>query len=264
MSSSEAVRVIAEVEAWNSGKPPDIVWCCAGRAHPTLFIDTPSAQLKEQMDTNYFTAAYMAHATINSWVEDSRSNANRQETSAVPPGFPNPARHLIFTSSLLALYGIPGYSPYSPCKAALRSLSETLSQEVNLYNAAYPKEPVIRLHCIFPSAISTDAHETQNLIKTDLTKMLEGDNKQSPEKVAKECFQGLEKGLELITTDPLGGLVKGGMLGGSLRGGLVGVLRDWFLAWLAGIIMVLVRDGFDKKVRDWGRRYGITGMKKAA
>ncbi|KAK5626644.1 hypothetical protein RRF57_002359 [Xylaria bambusicola] len=47
ISPSESVRAVAEVKAWNSGKPPDIVWCCAGGTHPTLFIDTPSLQFKE-------------------------------------------------------------------------------------------------------------------------------------------------------------------------------------------------------------------------
>ncbi|KAI0098859.1 NAD(P)-binding protein [Nemania sp. FL0031] len=256
---SESARVLQDVVVWNAGHAPDIVWCCAGRAHPALFIDTSLGQLKEQMDTNYFTSMYMAHATLTCWLKTAKSNAAKSSSSVkqIPSG---EARHLILTSSFLALYSIAGYSPYSPCKAALRCLSDTLSQEVKLYAAAHPEEPPIRLHSIFPAAVFTEGHKAQNMIKPDLTKMLEGSAGQTPEAIAKKSIEALERGTEMITTDALSNLVRGSMLGGSVRGSLWAVMRDWFLAWLAGILMVLVRSDMDKKVTIWGRKYGPTGM----
>lgn len=87
---------------------------------------------------------------------------------------PSPPRHLIFTASFLAFYTFAGWSSYSPTKAALRSLSDTLSQEANLYATANPKEPEVRVHTIFPAGILTEGFDAENRIKSDLTKLLEG------------------------------------------------------------------------------------------
>ncbi|ETS83651.1 hypothetical protein PFICI_05527 [Pestalotiopsis fici W106-1] len=264
-SPSESVRVIDEVATWNSGNPPDIVWCCAGTSHPGLFVDTPISAFREQMDGNYFSSLYMAHAAVNCWIKGAREGVDGPKETASNGKAAKPARHIIFTASFLALYGIAGYGAYSPSKAALRSLCETLSQEMNLYTAAHPNEAPIRAHTIFPATILTESYEAENLIKPDVTKMLEEDDKgQTPEVVALESIKGLERGLELITTDLMTGLVKGSMLGGSTRGGPGRILIDWFLAWLMGIVMVIVRSDMDKKVRDWGRKFGSASKTTAS
>ncbi|KAF7534747.1 hypothetical protein G7054_g5972 [Neopestalotiopsis clavispora] len=263
-SPAESVRVIDEVVTWNSGSPPDIVWCCAGTSHPGLFADTPVSAFKDQMDGNYFSSLYMAHAAVNCWIKGAREGADDPKETAKKDlaKVSKPARHIIFTASFLALYSIAGYGAYSPSKAALRSLCETLSQEMNLYAAAHPSEAPIRAHTIFPATILTESYEAENLIKPDVTKMLEEDDKgQTPEIVALESIKGLERGLELVTTDIMTGLVKGSMLGGSTRGGLGRILIDWFLAWLMGLVMVIVRSDMDKKVRDWGRKHGSAAKK---
>ncbi|KAK6854949.1 NAD(P)-binding protein [Apiospora arundinis] len=256
-SPSEAVRVLDEVAEWNSGSAPDIVWCCAGSSHPTLFVDTPVAEFSTQMNNNYFTALYMAHAALRQWLRKEPGVAST--ASAKEPSAP---RHLIFTASFLAFYSFTGYSPYSPTKAALRSLSDTLSQEVNLYAAANPGEPRVRLHTIFPAGILSDGFEVENRIKSDVTKLLEdGDTPLTPEVIASRSIQGLESGQELITTDFQTGLVKRSMLGGSLRGGLLSGCIDWLLASLMVIIMSILRGDMDKKVRNWGSKFGSSGMK---
>ncbi|KAI1771416.1 NAD(P)-binding protein [Hypoxylon cercidicola] len=263
-SSSESVRVIEEVTAWNSGNPPDIVWCCAGSAHPTLFVDTPVSTLQAQMDTNYFTGLYMAHATLQSWLKSPEKAIGSEPGphSGGAPAVPPAARHLVFTASFLSFCSYAGYTPYSPAKAALRSLADTLSQEMNLYAAARPAEPRVRLHTVFPAAILTEGFEAENLVKTDLTKMIEEvDKGQTPEVVAEKSIKALEGGQEMVTTDMLTSLVKRSMLGASLRGGFLRGLVDWLLACIMGIAMVLVRDDTDRKVRAWGRKYGASGMK---
>ncbi|KAI1412526.1 NAD(P)-binding protein [Hypoxylon sp. FL1857] len=266
--SSESVRVIDEVVAWNSGDAPDIVWCCAGSSHPTLFVDTPVSEFNAQMDNNYFTSLYMAHAALTCWLKTSRkaipasSSSVHTDTSTTQQSTSVPSRHLIFTASFLALYGFAGYSPYSPSKAALRSLSDSLSQEMNLYAAAYPNEPSIRVHTVFPATIFTESYEAENRIKPDLTKLLEeGDGGQTPDVVAKNSIKALESGQELITTDLLTGLVKRSVLGGSVRGGILRALGDWILACVMGIVMAFVRDDMDRKTRAWGHKFGVSGMK---
>ncbi|ROV99669.1 hypothetical protein VSDG_02980 [Cytospora chrysosperma] len=171
-------------------------------------------------------------------------------------------RHLIFTSSFLALYPVAGYSPYSPSKAALRSLSDSLSQEVQLYAAANPHSPPVRVHTVFPATIFTESYEAENRIKSDLTKMLEeADGGQTAEVVARKSIQGPESGHELVTCDFLTRFVMCSTMGASGRGGFLKGLLDTFLGWLGLIVMVFVRGEMDRKVRSWGKRYGDSGMK---
>lgn len=268
----ESVRVIEEVTAWNSGSPPDVVWCCAGSPQPTLFVDTPVSAFREQMDSNYFTSLYMAHATLQSWLKrpekavageprDVAATAAARSSSSHHGPAP-PARHLIFTASFLALFSFTGFSPYSPPKTALRALADTLSQEMNLYAAARPAEPRVRLHTVFPATILTESYAAESRVKADVTKMLEaGDVGQTPEVVAARSIAGLESGQELVTTEWLGCLVKRSVLGGSVRGGFLRALGDWIVACVMGIVMVFVRHDMDRKVRAWGRKYGASGMK---
>jgi 3-dehydrosphinganine reductase len=259
-SAEEVTRVMDEVVQWNLNTPPDIVWCCAGSSHPTLFVDTPLPVFKSQMNSNYFSSLYMAHAVLTSWLKAPREN-NEAPTQAPGRGTP-PARHVIFTASFLALYSFAGYSPYSPAKAALRSLSDTLSQEMNLYATAHPSEPRIRFHTIFPATILTEAYEAENRIKTDLTKLLEGsDEGQTPQVVAKKSIQALESGQELIATDLLTGLVKASVQGGSVRGGFWRGLLDTILASVLAIVMLFVRYDMDSKAKTWGREHGSSGFK---
>ncbi|GAP91520.1 putative 3-ketodihydrosphingosine reductase tsc10 [Rosellinia necatrix] len=254
---SESTRTLDEIVAWNSGSPPDIVWCCAGSSTPGLFVETPVAQFRAQMDSNYFSSLYMAHAAMTCWVKAAALSA---KTGAPGGRSSTTPRHLIFTASFLSFYSFAGYSPYSPAKAALRSLCDTLSQEANLYAASYPNEPAIRLHTIFPGTILTESYQIENTIKPDITKKLEeGDEGQTPETVAAESIKGLEGGLQLISTNLLTALVQRSMLGGSLRGGFLRMLADWFLAWLMGLVMVVVRSDMDSKVRSWGQKHGASG-----
>lgn len=93
--------------------------------------------------------------------------------------------------------------------------------------------------------------------------MLEGaDEAQTPEAVAAKSIRALESGQELITTDILTSLVKRSMLGGSVRGGFARALGDWVLACVVTLAMVFVRHDMDRKVRDWGRKFGASGMNR--
>ena len=94
---------MAETTAWNHGQAPDIVWQIAGAAHPALFTETPVETLRSQMDTNYWGAAYLAHATMKAWVQP--SSAKQQDSTAS-----NGPRQFIMTSSVAALFGIAGLS----------------------------------------------------------------------------------------------------------------------------------------------------------
>lgn len=246
--------MLAEVTEWNSGSPPDIVWCCAGASHPTLFVDTDVSSFQHQMDANYFSSVYTAHAALRAWLKPATKDGDTATKRPAP-------RHLIFFSSFLALYPIAGYAPYSPSKAALRSLSDSLSQEMQLYAAANPQSAPVRVHTVFPATIFTESYEEENRTKSDLTKMLEEtDGGQTAEVVARESIKGLEAGHELITCDILSRLVMCSTLGASARGGFWKGLLDTVLGWLMLIVMVFVRGDMDRKVRNWGKRHGDSGM----
>lgn len=249
-SGPEAERIISEATAVNNDTPPDIVWCCAGSSYPTLFVDTPIEQLRNMMDSNYFSSAYVAHATLRSWLKPTPKQTISASSSP---------RHLIFTASLLSFFTLAGYGPYSPTKAALRSLSDTLSQEMNLY--ASSSRPPVRLHTVFPATIFTESYEAENRVKSDLTKYLEeGDSGQTADEVAKRSIVGLEKGEELVPTTFQTRLLMTSVLGGSIRNGWA--LLDTVLSWVMSLAMVFVRSDMDSKVQKWRKEHGESGMKK--
>jgi 3-dehydrosphinganine reductase len=257
--ASECARVVSEASAWNQGSPPDIVWCCSGSAHPTLFIDTPIEQFQTMMDSNYFSCVYMSHAILNLWLRPKPGDGGNETTSRPP------ARHLIFTGSFVSFFSFAGFTPYSPSKAAIRSLSDSLSQEMNLYAAAHPQAPAVRVHTVFPATMPTQSLEDENKVKPDLTKYLEeGDQILTPDECARRAIAGLERGEELVATSTIIGLVMTSMLGGSIRGGVLRGIMNTVLGWIVMIIMVFIRWDMDTKVTRWGRQHGPSGMRKAS
>ncbi|KAK6954278.1 hypothetical protein Daesc_004245 [Daldinia eschscholtzii] len=261
-TSAECARVVAEAIAWNHGSPPDIVWCCSGSAHPTLYIDTPPEQFQTMMDSNYFSSAYMAHAILNAWLR-AKSDGSSSETPAEPKAVLLPARHLIFTGSFVSFYSFAGFTPYSPSKAAIRALSDSLSQEMNLYAAAHPNTPRVRVHTVFPATMPTQGLEEENSVKTDLTKSLEeGDQILQPEEVARRAIRGLESGEELVPTSTIIRLVMTSVMGGSTRGGFWKGVVNTLLGWIVLVVMVFIRWEMDTKVAKWGKEHGSSGMLK--
>lgn len=211
------------------------------------------------MDSNYFSAVYTSHAILRAWLRPQQASTDE----ARPAGHRPPSRHLILTGSFLAFYPVAGYAPYSPTRAAIRSLADELSQEMNLYAAANPDQPAVEVHTVFPATILTESYEAENKIKSDLTKMLEGPNAgQTPAEVARGGIRGLESGHALITTDWQTRLVMCSTLGPSGRGGFWKGLLDWIVGSVMLLAMVFVRGDMDRQVRDWGKKYGDSGVKK--
>lgn len=196
------------------------------------------------MDTNYFSAATIAHAALRAWLAPSASTPS--VTS--PLALNQPANHVIFTSSVLAFYPIAGYGPYSPCKSALRALSDTLSQELQLYPS--PPHPVIKTHILFPATILSPGLTVENAIKPAVTKKLEeADGQQTPDEVARRCVAALERGDELVTTTWLGWAMRVGSLGASSGRGVLDVVGGA----IVGVVMPFIRWDMDGTVRKWGR-----------
>jgi len=233
--AAESDRILTECIQWNKGQPPDVVWCIAGVSHPGLFLDSTPELLREQMEINYWAATYMAHAVLGVWLK---------------PGIlaeENP-RHLIFTASVLAFYTIAGYTPYSPPKAAIRSLCDTIHQELMLYTDK------VKVHAVFPGGIDTPGYVNENRTKPGVTKLLEsGDPIQSPHEVASRAIVGLERGNYFVNVGFLGYAMRACSISGSPR-------NSWFLdtimTMLCAIAWIFIAPDMEGKVRKWGKMYG--------
>jgi 3-dehydrosphinganine reductase len=263
-SAEENERIMAETTAWNHGQAPDIVWQIAGAAHPALFTDTPVEILRNQMDVNYWGAAYLAHTTLKAWIQPAAAKVDSRPS--------NGPRQFIMTSSVAAVLGAAGYAPYSPAKAAMRSLADTLRSEVLLYNgsrrskdaairAAAPERD-ISIHLILPGTISSPGLQTENLTKHAVTKLLEKDDiVQNEEQVAASAVRGLEKGGFIVTTQIIAHLLRAGMLGGSAR-------NNWFvdtvMSWVMAVVWLFVGSDMDAKVFNYGKKYGVENVEEGA
>lgn len=211
------------------------------------------------MDSNYFSCVYMAHATLNAWFRTPSKPAD----SSVAKTTSLPARHIIFTGSFVSFYSFAGFTPYAPSKAAIRSLSDSLSQEMNLYAAAHPDLPPVRIHTVFPATMHTQSCADEDAVKSDLTKSLEeGDQILVPDDCARRAISGLESGEELVATSLIIRAVMASVLGGAVRGGFWKGLVNTMLGWITAIVMIFIRWEMDTKVKKWGREHGSSGMRK--
>lgn len=214
------------------------------------------------MDSNYFSCVYMAHAVLNAWLRpdktgpvEAKASTNSTQQSRLPD------RHIVFTGSFVSFYSFAGFTPYSPSKAAIRSLSDSLSQEMNLYAAAHPQLPRVRVHTVFPATMPTQSLDDENKVKTDLTKALEeGDQVLDPSQCARRAIAGLESGEELVPTSTIIRLVMTSVMGGSIRGGFFTGLVNTICGWIVLVVMIFIRWDMDSKVAKWGRQHGSTGM----
>jgi len=168
------------------------------------------------------------------------------------------------TSSIGALIGLAGYSPYSPAKAAMRSLADNLSSEVLLFNgsrrskdtsvraAAPPAD--IAIHLVMPGTITSPGFENENRVKHAVTKLLEkGDQHQTEDEVAAAAVSGLEKGGFIVTTNLAGHALRVNMLGGSARNNIV---IDTVFSWVVSIVWLFVGADMNRTVYNYGKQHG--------
>jgi 3-dehydrosphinganine reductase len=230
-----ADSVIAEAVKWNDGKMLDIVWCIAGMSIPGLFLDADVASMRKHMDINFFGSAQMGHSIFKAWL-------------APDAPIEKQAKHLIFTSSVVALYTIPGYAVYAPTKWALRGLADTLSQEVLMY----PQN--VKVHIVYPGTILSPGYERELLIRPAfLTDLEESDPKQTPDEVAEKSIRGLENGEYNVTVSWLGELMRYGTLSGMFRNNWV---IDTIGAWLVQIVWIFAQMDMHGKMKGYRKKYG--------
>jgi 3-dehydrosphinganine reductase len=227
--------LLAEAVAWNNGKPIDIVWCVAGSSTPDYWVEAPLSLTRSQMDINFWGTAEMAHAILRQWCAP--------DFAVVPE-----PKHLIFTSSVLALYPVVGYGPYNPAKGAMRALADTLVQELELY----PQK--IKLHVIYPSSIDSPGFVRENMTKPGVTlKVEEGDPVQPPDEVADLAIKGMEKGEYFITVSTLGQIFRWTAYAGSPRNNR---FVDTIMACLMPIVWLFAIPYVYGIIRNYAKQHG--------
>jgi 3-dehydrosphinganine reductase len=173
---------------------PDIVICAAGGATPGLFVETSTDVLRKNLSIVYDTALYFSHAAVKAMIKGDTSTE----------------RHLVYCSSVLALFPFIGYSSYGPAKAAIRALADIVRQECIPYNIAVSN--------ILPGNMATEGYEEEMKTKPEITIKIEGPSTpRDPDVVAKEVIRDLKRGREMIYTDFIGWFLSGLMLGASPR-----------------------------------------------
>lgn len=193
--------------------------------------------MRRQMDINYFGTADMSHAILKEWLSPDSPVEGQQP------------RHLVMTTSAVIFYPIPGYTPYTPSKFAIRGLAESLSREVMLY----PQD--VRVHMVCPGTILSPGFEQEELVKPDVTKKLEeSDPRQTPEEVAEACIRGLEKGQFLITVNLLNWVMKVGCLGSAIRNNAI--VDGIVAALMMLIVWPIVNIDYHGQIRRWGKKHG--------
>lgn len=225
-------------------------------SQPGLFLDVSPEVLQSQMDINYFAAAYLAQSTMKEWIKPPTEKVDLAKLKSVKP------RHFIMTSSTACFVGVAGYGPYSPAKAAMRSLADTLRSEWNLYNGARRKDPQngpqadMKIHCVCPGTITSPGHENEQKTKHEVTKILEKDDPaQNEDEVAAAAVKGLEKGGYLITTQLLGHAMRASALGGSPR-------DSWFIdtvfSWVTAVAWLFIGPDMEGQVFKYGKKHGAS------
>ncbi|KAF2639848.1 3-ketosphinganine reductase-like protein [Massarina eburnea CBS 473.64] len=257
---SENARLLKEATSWNDGVVPQVVWANAGSSTPGLFLDCKIETLRSQMDMNYWAATYLAHHTMKAWLYPETPYKPQKKGS-----IPEPPRHLVFTSSILAFANVTGYSAYSPAKAAMRSLCDGLRMEINLYNGArrgtnnknghQPAPFDVVIQSVFPATVLSPGHANEQLTKPAVTKKIEeSDVDQSPHDAALGAIKGLEAGNYSTATSFLGDLMRLSAMGGAPRDNIV---KDTMGQWLTSWIWLFLGPDWERTVWNWGKTKGM-------
>lgn len=196
----------------NCSIPVDTVFCCAGAAHPGLFLNHTEEEFDKGIRLIYKTALCTAQAAA-AYMKQNQIHGK-----------------IIFTGSVLSFMGMFGYSQYSPMKYAIRGLAECLRSELQLYG--------IQVHMYFPATILSPGLKEENKTKPALTLEIEGqDEGLSPEACAQHLLRGVESHEFSITDGIIGQFLRissGGCAPGNhfLFDSILMVPARWvLLAW---------------------------------
>ncbi len=156
----------------------EYVFFCAGHCIPGMFRHASLDDFQSMMNTNYF-------GTVNTLQCALKSKSTT-----------NPCR-MVAVTSVCAVTTFAGFAAYSPSKAAVRSLWDTMRNE-------YCANAKLQWHVYCPSTIDSPGLVQENASKPQVTKVLEeGGGTFSPEVAARHLVEGMERGEYMITQGPI-------------------------------------------------------------
>ena len=178
-------EVIQESMRLHNGQSARYLFCCAGAAKPGMFTSQPLSEFRQSFDLNVMGSINIIQPFVNHHIKNETADGVK----------------VVMTSSVLGLMGLAGYAQYVPAKFALRGFAECLRQEMLPYK--------VGVHIMFPATIYTPGFEEEQKRKPELTKILEGaDEGQSPEVIAIKMLKGVERGQFMISSDPIGEMLR--------------------------------------------------------
>lgn len=147
---------------------PDYLLNFAGGAHPAYVTDLTTADLRAQMEANYFSQAVPALAMVPHFVAAGRG-------------------HFGFTSSMMGYFAIVGYAAYAPGKFAVVGFAEALRHEC--------KPCGIGVSVLYPPDTDTPGLERENETKPFETAAISENVKLlGPDVVAERFLRGIAAG----------------------------------------------------------------------
>lgn len=197
--AGQAAAAVAQVS--EAVGVPDLVFNCAGAAHPGYFQELALDIFHWMMDVNYFGVVNI--------------------TKAVVPGMiARGSGHIVNISSIAGFLGIFGYTAYGPAKAAVRGFSDVLRAEM--------KPLGIRVSVVFPPDCDTPSLAYEKRFNPVETQAISDMGKcMSPEAVATEILHGVARGRYIILPGSEGKLLY--RLTGLIGGGVYPIM-DWIIA----------------------------------
>lgn len=157
---------------------PDYLINVVGFAAPDYVENHTLADYKNHMDVNYYGQLVPTLILLPYFMKEKSG-------------------HVIFVSSVAGYIGVIGYTAYTPTKAALIGLAESLKNELSPYK--------IKISLIFPPDVNTPQFERENKIKPkECAIMSERAGLLQPEDIAEALIEGIMKKKVYITPGDAG------------------------------------------------------------
>lgn len=146
---------------------PDYLINVVGNALPDYIQNLTLEDYKKHMDMNYYGQLVPTLILIPHYMKAEKG-------------------HISFVSSVAAYIGIIGYTMYTPTKAAILGLADSLRNELSPYK--------IKISVLFPPDTNTPAFEIENIKKPkECAIMSERGGVLEPEEVAEPYIEGILK-----------------------------------------------------------------------
>lgn len=144
---------------------PDYLINVVGTALPNYIENYKFEDFKKHMDINYYGQLVPTLILLPYFME-------------------RKSGHIAFVASIAAFIGLIGYTAYTPTKAAIVGLAETLRNELSPYK--------IDISVIFPPDTETATFERENKLKPDECKIIsERGGLLQPEEIAEPFIEGI-------------------------------------------------------------------------